>query len=69
MPRCSLISADKWCLTNGCLPRRGKVLTTIARRQAEGKSWAQALRCLKHRIARPLFRLFQARQFEAAQAA
>ena len=43
--------------------------TYIARKQAEGKSWAEALRCLKHRIARPVFRLLQAGQFESAQAA
>jgi transposase len=41
----------------------------IARRQAEGKSWAEALRCLKHRISRPVFRLLQAGQFESVPAA
>jgi transposase len=41
----------------------------IARRQAEGKSWAEALRCLKHRIARPVFRLLQAGQFASVPAA
>ena len=41
----------------------------IARKQAEGKSWAEALRCLKHRIARPVFRLLQAGQFESVPAA
>ncbi len=41
----------------------------IARRQAEGKTWAEALRCLKHRIARPVFRLLQAGQFESVPAA
>jgi transposase len=41
----------------------------IARRQAEGKSWAEALRCLKHRIARPVFRLLQVGQFEWVPAA
>ena len=35
----------------------------IARRQAESKTWAEALRCLKHRISRPVFRLLQAGQF------
>jgi transposase len=40
--------------------------TYIARKQAEGKSWAEALRCLKHRISRPVFRLLQAGQFESA---
>jgi hypothetical protein len=40
----------------------------IARKQAEGKSWAEALRCLKHRIARPVFRLLQAGQFESVPA-
>lgn len=43
--------------------------TYIARKQAEGKSWAEALRCLKHRIARPVFRLLQAGQFESVPAA
>jgi len=41
----------------------------IARRQAEGKTWAEALRCLKHRISRPVFRLLQAGQFESVPAA
>jgi transposase len=41
----------------------------MARRQAEGKSWAEALRCLKHRIARPVFRLLQAGQLEWVGAA
>jgi transposase len=41
----------------------------IARKQAEGKSWAEALRCLKHRIARPVFRLLQAGQLEWVGAA
>jgi transposase len=43
--------------------------TYIARKQAEGKSWAEALRCLKHRIARPVFRLLQVGQLEWARAA
>lgn len=34
----------------------------IARKRGSGKSWAEALRCLKHRIARPVFRLLQAGQ-------
>jgi transposase len=41
----------------------------IARKRASGKSWAEALRCLKHRIARPVFRLLQAGQFESVSAA
>jgi transposase len=41
----------------------------ITRRQAEGKSWAEALRCLKQRIARPVFRLLQAGQLDSAPAA
>jgi transposase len=41
----------------------------VARRRAEGKTWPEALRCLKHRIARPVFRLLQAGQFESASAA
>lgn len=40
----------------------------VARKRASGKSWAQALRCLKHRIARPVFRLLQAGQLEWARA-
>lgn len=31
----------------------------MARKKAAGKSWAEALRCLKHRIARPVFRRLQ----------
>jgi len=31
----------------------------IARKRSEGMSWKEALRCLKHRIARPVFRLLQ----------
>lgn len=31
----------------------------IERQRAGGKSWAEALRCLKHRVARPVFRLLQ----------
>ena len=34
----------------------------IARKRSEGMSWKEALRCLKHRIARPVFRLLQAGQ-------
>ncbi len=30
-------------------------MSYIARKRAGGKSWAEALRCLKHRIARPVF--------------
>jgi transposase len=41
----------------------------IARKRASGKSWPEALRCLKHRIARPVFRLLQAGQSEWALAA
>jgi transposase len=41
----------------------------IARKRASGKSWAEALRCLKHRIARPVFRLLQAGQSEWVLAA
>lgn len=32
----------------------------IERQRARGKSWREAIRCLKHRIARPVFRLLQA---------
>ena len=31
----------------------------MARKRSEGMSWKEALRCLKHRIARPVFRLLQ----------
>ena len=31
----------------------------IARQRANGKSWTEAIRCLKHRISRPVFRLLQ----------
>ena len=41
----------------------------IARKGAAGKSWAKALRCLKHRVSRPVFRLLQAGQAEWAEAA
>lgn len=41
----------------------------IARKRAAGKSWAEALRCLKHRVSRPVFRLLQAGQLEWARAA
>jgi transposase len=34
----------------------------IERKRAEGMSWAEAIRCLKHRISRPVFRLLQAGQ-------
>ena len=36
----------------------------LARKRSEGMSWAEALRCLKHRIARPVFRLLQAGQHD-----
>jgi transposase len=41
----------------------------IARKRAAGKSWAEALRCLKHRVSRPVFRLLQAGQSMWAEAA
>jgi transposase len=42
----------------------------MARKRSEGMSWKEALRCLKHRIARPVFRLLQAGQARwTAQAA
>lgn len=34
----------------------------IARKRASGKSWSEAMRCLKHRVSRPVFRLLQAGQ-------
>jgi len=36
----------------------------IARKRADRKSWAEAIRCLKQRISRPVFRLLQAAQTE-----
>jgi len=41
----------------------------IARKRAGGKSWAEAMRCLKHRVSRPVFRLLQAGQSTWAAAA
>jgi transposase len=41
----------------------------MARKRASGKSWAEALRCLKDRVARPVFRLLQAGQSAWARAA
>jgi transposase len=41
----------------------------MARKRAEGMSWAEALRCLKHRIARPVFRLLQAGRLDSARLA
>lgn len=41
----------------------------IARKRASGKSWVEALRCLKHRVSRPVFRLLQAGQSSWAVAA
>lgn len=38
----------------------------MARKRAAGMSWAEALRCLKHRISRPIFRLLQVGQRESA---
>lgn len=41
----------------------------VARKRAAGKSWPEALRCLKHRISRPVFRLLQEGQAQSASAA
>ena len=41
----------------------------IARKRAAGKSWPEAMRCLKHRVSRPVFRLLQAGQSTWAEAA
>jgi transposase len=41
----------------------------IARKRLAGKSWAEALRCLKHRIARPVFRLLEQGQRDWAPVA
>lgn len=40
----------------------------LERKRSAGMSWAEALRCLKHRISRPVFRLLQAGQLEWASA-
>jgi transposase len=40
----------------------------IARKRASGKSWAEALRCLKHRVSRPVVRLLQSGQSAWARA-
>lgn len=37
----------------------GPAKAYIQRKRAAGKSWPEALRCLKHRISRPVFRLLQ----------
>ena len=39
----------------------------IARKRASGKSWAEALCCLKHRVAGPVVRLLQAGQMDWAR--
>jgi len=31
----------------------------VARKRASGQSWPEAIRCLKHRVSRPVFRLLQ----------
>jgi len=36
----------------------------LDRKRASGMSWLEALRCLKHRISRPVFRLLQAGRWE-----
>ena len=41
----------------------------IARKRAGGKSWPEAIRCLKHRVSRPVFRLLQDGQSARAEAA
>lgn len=41
----------------------------LARKRATGMSWQEALRCLKHRISRPVFRLLQEGQATWPQAA
>lgn len=38
----------------------------LERKRSAGMSWAEALRCLKHRISRPVFRLLQAGQLDWA---
>ncbi len=71
-------------LNRGGNPRLNRALYTIAlsqawhhepakayisRKRAAGKTWAEALRCLKHRVSRPVFRLLQDDQAEWAMAA
>jgi transposase len=41
----------------------------IARKRAGGKSWPEAIRCLKHRVSRPVFRLLQEGQSAKTNAA
>ena len=40
----------------------------VERKRSEGMSWAEAIRCLKHRISRPVFRLLQAGQADRSGA-
>jgi transposase len=40
----------------------------LERKRSAGMSWSEALRCLKHRISRPVFRLLQAGQLAWATA-
>jgi len=40
----------------------------LTRKRSAGMSWSEALRCLKHRISRPVFRLLQAGQLGSASA-
>ena len=40
----------------------------VKRKRASGMSWAEAIRCLKHRISRPVFRLLEAGQTAASGA-
>jgi transposase len=47
----------------------GPAKAYIASKRAAGKSWAEAMRCLKHRVSRPVFRLLQAGSIEWAAVA
>ena len=41
----------------------------VARKRAEGKTWREAIRCLKHQLVRPVFRLLQEGQLGLQAAA
>ena len=69
-------AAVVWLLLDGDLCLSEPAELSAARLDVErgearvlGKSWAEALRCLKHRVSRPVFRLLQAGQSEWAIAA
>ncbi len=41
----------------------------VARKRAEGKTWREAIRCLKRQLVRPVFRLLQEGQLGLQAAA